>query len=129
MARGTNLVILRGNLTADPEVRYTGSGTAVTTVGIAVNESFKNKDGEWEERPQFLDVVVWGRQAETLGEYQQKGSHVEVIGSLKKRSYENKDGVKVYVTEVNANEVHFLDKRGAQVDGDDSEGPDDDLPF
>jgi single-strand DNA-binding protein len=103
-----NRVILAGRLTRDPEVRYTPSGTAVADLGLAITESFKNKEGEWEEKPVFVDVVVWGRQAETSGEYLYKGSPVLVEGRLQLDQWENQQGEKRSKLRVRAERVQFL---------------------
>jgi single-strand DNA-binding protein len=86
-----NNVILMGNLTRDPEVRYTTSGTPVATLGLAVNNRMKQGD-EWKDDPCFIDVVVFGKQAESCGEYLSKGQPVLVEGRLRYRSWEGQDG-------------------------------------
>jgi single-strand DNA-binding protein len=88
-----NRVILLGNLTRDPEIRYIPSGTAVCDIGLAVNEKYKNAKGEWVEQATFVDVTLWGRTAEVAGEYLSKGSQVLVEGRLKLDTWE-KDGEK-----------------------------------
>ncbi len=89
-----NRVILLGNLTRDPELRYIPSGMAVTDVGLAVNDKRKNANGEWIEEVTFVDVTVWGRTAEVMSEYLSKGSPVFIEGRLKLDSWEDKDGQK-----------------------------------
>lgn len=111
MAKSVNKVILLGNLTRDPEVRYTPQGTAVAQIGIATNERFKDKDGQWQDRPEYHNVVAWQRMAEIAGEYLKKGSKVYVEGRLQTRSWE-KDGQKHYKTEVVANDLVLLSGRG-----------------
>ncbi|MCX6348779.1 MAG: single-stranded DNA-binding protein [Candidatus Aureabacteria bacterium] len=108
-----NIVILGGNLTRDPEVRYTPQGSAVASFGLAVNRSFKTKDGGQKEEVCFVDVETWGRQAETVGEYLKKGRPVLVEGSLKLDSWEGKDGQKRTRHKVTAMRVQFLGSRGA----------------
>ena len=103
-----NRVLLMGNLTRNPEIRYTPSGTAVSDLGLAVNESFKNKAGETVEQTCFVDVVVWGRQAETAAEYLQKGSSVFVEGRLQLDQWENQQGEKRSKLRVRADRVQFL---------------------
>jgi single-strand DNA-binding protein len=88
-----NRVILVGNLTRDPEIRYIPSGTAVCDIGLAVNEKYKNAKGEWVEQATFVDVVLWARTAEVASEYLSKGSQVLVEGRLKLDTWE-KDGEK-----------------------------------
>ena len=102
-----NRVILMGNLTRDPEIRYLSSGTAVAKLGLAVNEGFKTKSGE-EPKPLFIDIDVWERQAETCAEYLKKGSPVLVEGRLKLDEWETKEGEKKSKLKVTADRVQFL---------------------
>lgn len=109
-----NMVFLMGNLTRDPELRYTPSGQAVTTCTIATNRQWSDKDsGDKKEQAEFTDVVVWGKMAENVANYLKKGRRVHVIGRLQTRSWEAQDGSKKYKTEVIATDVTFLDKAGA----------------
>lgn len=101
-----NKVILIGNLTKDPEVRTTASGTCVTTFTVAVKRYHKNDDGTKET--DFIPVVTWQKLAESCGRYLKKGNRVGVVGEIQVRSYDAKDGTKRYVTEVIAGEVEFL---------------------
>ena len=103
-----NRVLLIGNLTRNPEIRYTPSGTAVSDLGLAVNETFKNKAGETVEQVCFVDIVVWGRQAETTSEYLRKGSQVFVEGRLQLDQWENQQGEKRSKLRVRADRVQFL---------------------
>ena len=103
-----NRVMLMGNLTRNPELKYTPSGTAVTDLGLAVNESFKNKAGETVEQTCFVDVVVWGRQAETASEFLKKGSPAFVEGRLQFDQWENQEGEKRSKLRVRAERVQFL---------------------
>jgi len=131
-----NNVVLQGRLTRDPEVRYTPSGTPVTTLGLAVNNRMKQGD-EWKDDPCFIDVVVFGKQAESCGEYLAKGQPVLIEGRLRFRSWEGQDGQKRSKHEVTASRVHFMPKGsrasgGGGLPGDMSEGEpldDDDVPF
>lgn len=107
-----NRVLLMGNLTRNPEIRYTPSGTAVADLGLAINENFKNKAGETVEQTCFVDVVVWGRQAETSAEYLQKGSPVFVEGRLQLDQWENQQGEKRSKLRVRADRVQFLGAPG-----------------
>ena len=107
-----NRVLLMGNLTRNPEIRYTPSGTAVADLGLAVNESFKNKAGETVEQTCFVDVVVWGRQAETASEYLHKGSPVFVEGRLQLDQWESQEGEKRSKLRVRADRVQFLGSPG-----------------
>ena len=88
-----NKVILLGNLTRDPEVRYTPKGTAVTELGMAVNRVYTAENGEKREETTFVDVTLWGRTAEIAGEYLKKGRSVYIEGRLQTRKYTDKDGV------------------------------------
>ncbi|NQS89874.1 single-stranded DNA-binding protein [Patescibacteria group bacterium] len=103
-----NRVILIGNLTRDPELRYTPDGTPVVSFTLAVNRSFTNQQGEREA--DFIPVVAWRKQAERCSEYLAKGSQVAVEGRLQIRSYEDKDGIKRKVAEVIAWRVTFLQR-------------------
>ena len=108
MARGVNKVILVGNLGQDPELRYTGSGTAVCNIRLATNESYKDASGEWVERTEWHSVVAWARLAEICNEYLKKGSQIYIEGSLQTRNYEDKDGITRYITEVMCSELLLL---------------------
>jgi single-strand DNA-binding protein len=117
MARGINKVILVGNLGADPETRYTPSGTAITTIRIATSESWKDKQtGEQQERTEWHRVKFFGRLAEIAGEYLKKGGQVYVEGKLRTEEYE-KDGVKRYSTDVIADEMQMLGSKGGGMGG------------
>lgn len=107
---GFNKVILIGNLTKNPEVRYTPSGTPVTSFGLAVNRRFKQAD-DLKEEVCFIDIVVFGRQAEHCGQYLSKGNGVIVDGRLQQRRWETDDGQKRSKHEVVAQTVTFLPKR------------------
>ncbi len=111
-----NRVILVGNLTRDPELRYIQSGMAVTDVGLAVNDRRKTATGEWVEEVTFVDVTVWGRQAETVGEYLTKGSPVLFEGRLKLDTWE-KDGQKHSKLKVVCERMQMLGGRGGQGGG------------
>ena len=89
-----NRVVLVGNLTRDPELRYIPSGTAVTDVGLAVNDRRKNAQGEWVEEATFIDITLWGRTAEVASEYLSKGSPVLIEGRLKLDQWETPEGQK-----------------------------------
>jgi single-strand DNA-binding protein len=89
-----NRVVLLGNLTRDPQLRYIPSGTAVADVGLAVNDRRKNASGEWVEDTTFVDITLWGRTAEVAGEYLSKGSPVLIEGRLKFDTWETNDGQK-----------------------------------
>ena len=103
-----NKVILIGRLTRNPELRYTPSKTAVVDIGVAVDDSYTNQKGERVERTCFVDVVVWGRQAETVSEYLRKGSPVFVEGTLQLDQWETPEGEKRSKLRVRAQRVQFL---------------------
>ncbi len=149
-----NKVILLGNVTRDPELRYISSGTAVTDIGLAVNDRRKNAQGEWVEETTFVDVTLWGRTAEVAGEYVSKGSPLLIEGRLKLDQWE-KDGKKNSKLRVVCDRMQLLGSRGGEGsrgkprvaatrgggdefdqsssfnDGDmgESPGADDDIPF
>lgn len=103
-----NKVLLIGNLTRDPELRYTPQGTAVVNLRMAVNRRFKDRNQELKEETCFLTVVVWDKQAETCNQYLRKGSPIFVEGRLQSRSWEDNSGQKRNVIEVRAERVQFL---------------------
>ena len=107
-----NKVFLIGRLTRDPELRYTGSNTPVATFSLAVNRNFTNQQGEREA--DFINIVVWRKQAENVKKYLTKGSLAGVEGRIQTRTYEGVDGQKRYVTEVLADNVYFLESKGNQ---------------
>ncbi|HBI56362.1 MAG: single-stranded DNA-binding protein [Eubacteriales bacterium] len=130
-----NRVILIGRLTRDPELKYIPSGTPVASFTLAVDRPFLNKEGEREA--DFIPIVVWRKQAENCANYLGKGSLVAVDGRMQVRTYEQ-DGQRRYITEVIADSVRFLDRKGEQSTrtansgfeqyGTDA-GADDDIPF
>ena len=105
-----NKVFLIGNLTRDPELRYTPAGVAVANLGLAVNRRFRDKSGELKEDVCFLTVTVWDKQAEACCQYLKKGSPVFVEGVLQSRSWETNDGQKRSTIDVRAERVQFLGK-------------------
>jgi len=111
MAASLNKVFIMGNLTRDPELRYVPSGAAVANFTVAVNRAYKDKTGERREDASFIRVVVWGKMAETCGEYLAKGRQVLVEGRLQSRSWEGQDGQKRNTLEVIAVSVQFLGSR------------------
>ena len=114
MARGINKGILVGTLGKDPEVRYSQSGSALTSVSIATNESWKDKNGEKQERTEWHRVKFFGKLAEIAGEYLKKGGQVYIEGSLRTEKYTDKQGVEKYSTDIIANEMQML---GGRMDG------------
>ncbi len=107
-----NKVRLIGNLTKDPELRYTPQGTAVLNLRIAVNRRFKDKSQEIKEQTCFITIVVWDKQAETCNQYLHKGSQIFVEGRLQSRSWADNTGQKRNVIEVRAERVQFLGSPG-----------------
>ncbi|HEX4854867.1 single-stranded DNA-binding protein [Arenimonas sp.] len=112
MARGINKVILVGNLGNDPEVRYSQSGSAITTISVATTESWKDKNGEQQERTEWHRVKAFGRLAEIMGEYLKKGRQVYIEGSLRTEKYTDKNGVEKYATDIIADEMQMLGGMG-----------------
>lgn len=158
MASGVNKVILIGHLGADPDMRYTPSGAGVCELRVATSESWKDKNGQRQERTEWHRVVVWGKTAEICAKYLAKGRQVYIEGRIQTRTYDDKEGQKRYITEVIANDVQFLSsgrdgggggggaRRGADdgppppdpdfggggggnYGGGGGGGPDDDIPF
>jgi single-strand DNA-binding protein len=107
-----NKVLLMGNLTKDPELRYTPQGTAVVNLRMAVNRKYRTKDQELKEEVCFITAVVWNKQAETCNQYLHKGSSVFVEGRLQSRSWEDNTGAKRSVIEVRAERVQFMGAPG-----------------
>jgi single-strand DNA-binding protein len=114
MAKSVNKVILVGNLGKDPELKHTSSGTAVATMTVATNERFKDKSGEWQDKTEWHNVVLWQRLAEIAAEYLKKGRSVYVEGRLQTRSWEDKQGQKRYTTEIVASDLVLLGGGGAR---------------
>jgi len=139
-SRSVNKVILIGNLGKDPELRYTSSGVAVASFSVATNESWKDPEGNTQERTQWHNIVAWRKLAEICGEYLKKGSKLYLEGRLQYRNYDDKNGVKRYVTEIVMDEMVMLDSRGGGMTAsapdagaappqDEPGGKVDDLPF
>jgi single-strand DNA-binding protein len=138
-----NKVILVGNLGKDPEVRFTPSGRAVAKFSLATTDSWVDQESGRQERTEWHKVVVWGKQAESCGQYLAKGRQVYIEGSIRSRSYDDKDGNKRYITEVVAQRVQFLGSSGGGRSSQQHEGgsgggfddfagpvpPEDDVPF
>lgn len=113
MAKSVNKVILIGNLGKDPEVKYTPSGTPVAKFSLATNERYKDKNGQWQDRTEWHNLVAWQRTAEIIGEYVKKGSKIYVEGSLRTSSWDDKNtGEKKYRTEIVINDLVLLSGRG-----------------
>lgn len=112
-SRGVNKVILVGNLGQDPEVRYMPNGNAVANISVATSESWKDQQGQMQERTEWHRVVMFRRLAEIAGEYLRKGSKVYLEGKLQTRKWQDQSGQDRYTTEIVANEMQMLDSRGA----------------
>lgn len=122
MSEGLNRVMLLGNLAADGEVRYTQNGQAVLKLRLATNESYLDKDKQRRERTDFHNVVVFGKRGEGLSKILQKGDSVFIEGSLRTSSYDNKEGQKVYRTEVIATNIILAGSgKRSQSDGEPAE--------
>ena len=133
MQKGSlNKVLLIGHLGSDPESRFTTSGSAVTNFNLATNESWRSAEGETKDKTEWHRVVLFGKMAETAAEYMKKGQLVYIEGRLQTRSWEDKDKVKRYTTEVLCDNFTML---GPKRDGGEAAQPstdtsnDDDLPF
>ncbi len=141
-----NRVVLVGNLTRDPELRHTPSGTPVCKLRIAVNTRQKDASGQWTDKPNYFDVTVWGNQGESCAQYLSKGRPVGIDGRLDWREWEAQDGTKRQAVEIIADTVQFLggraDAEGGQPqfvpanaaaapaeNADFGGGADDDIPF
>ena len=141
MSKGINKVILIGNCGADPEVRYSASGSAIANVTIATSETWKDKQtGQPQERTEWHRVVFFNRLGEIAGEYLKKGSKVYIEGSLRTRKWQDKSGQDRYTTEIVSNEMQMLDSRShepAKSAAPEAQQPapvetpdfDDDIPF
>ena len=103
-----NKAILVGNLGKDPEIRFTGTGRAVCKFPLATTTSWNDNDGNKQERTEWHNVIVWGKQGENCGKFLSKGRQVFVEGEIRSRSYDDKDGNKRYITEIIAQSVRFL---------------------
>jgi len=127
-----------GNLTRDPELKSLPNGTAVANFSVATNRKWKDKDGQMQEDVEFHNIVVFGRQAETVSQYMKKGSAIFIEGRIQTRSWESDDGSKKYKTEIIAERTQFGPKAGgSQVENNEDSTPepatsgdqDDEIPF
>ncbi len=113
MARGINKVILIGNLTKDPETRFMPSGGAVTNISVATNESWKDKQGQQQERVEYHSIVFFNKLAEIAGEYLKSGAKVYLEGSLFTEKWQDKSGADRYTTKIKAKEMQMIDSRSS----------------
>jgi single-strand DNA-binding protein len=139
--RGVNKVILIGNLGKDPELRYLPSGQAVTKFSLATGSRWKDKDGQWQDRTDWHNIVAFGKTAEICNEYLKKGRQVYVEGRIQTRSYDDRDGNKKWITEIIAQSMHMLGRKGEgegeeeipeaveEPQAGETKSEDDDLPF
>ena len=119
-----NKVILIGNLDKDPEVRFTQTGSAVANFSIATSEQWNDRDGKRQERTEWHNIVVWGKQGELCGQYLSKGRQVYVEGSIRSRKYTDKDGIERTAYEIRADQMQMLGSRQGMgsPSGDDDDG-------
>jgi len=137
--RGVNKVILIGNLGKDPEMRYLPSGQAVTKFSLATGSRWKDKDGQWQDRTDWHNIVAFGKTAEICNEYLKKGRQVFIEGRIQTRSYDDRDGNKKWITEIIAQSMEMLGRKGEgeeeipeaveEPQGGETKSEDDDLPF
>lgn len=135
--RSLNKVTLIGRLGRDPEVKYLPSGRPVANFSIATSDRWQNKEGEWQEKTEWHRIVMFGKIAETAGQYLSKGSRVYIEGSLRTREWTDKEGQKKTTTEIDVREMIMLTPKGGDSAGDSSVqydqspagAPDDDIPF
>jgi len=121
---GVNKVILIGNLGKDPDLRYTPGGQAVASFSLATSEKWRDKEGIMQDKTEWHNIVLWGRQAELAKEYLAKGRQVYIEGRIQTRSWDDKDGNKRYITEVVGQRMQFLGAKG----GAEKETPTGDVP-
>lgn len=112
-----NKAIIIGNLGADPEIRYTQSGTQVATFNVATTERWKGQDGQMQESTEWHKIVAWRRLAEICGEYLNKGSKVYIEGKIQTRKWQDQNGNDRYTTEIIAREMKMLSPRGSGAGG------------
>jgi single-strand DNA-binding protein len=133
MAASLNKVLLIGNLTADPELSYTPEGTAKAVMRLATNETWTGKDGKKGSRTEWHRLIAWGRLAEVCGEYLVKGRQIFGEGRIQTRSWEDKDGVKRWTTEIVVTNMQMLGSRKDQAEPEqvepNAEEEDEELPF
>jgi single-strand DNA-binding protein len=112
-AKSLNKATLIGHVGKDPEIRYTNNGKAIASFGLATSESWKDQSGTMQERTTWHNIVAWERVAEIFSQYVKKGSKLYIEGRIQNRSYDDKDGVKKYISEIVVTDFIFLDSKGA----------------
>jgi len=117
MAGNINRVVLVGNLTRDPELRHTPSGTPVCSLRLAVNTRRKDESGQWTDKPNYFDITVWGQQGENCAQYLSKGRPVAIDGRLEWREWQDKEGNKRQSVDIIADSVQFLGSREGGENG------------
>ena len=137
--RGVNKVILIGNLGKDPELRYLPSGQGVTKFSLATGSRWKDKEGQWQDRTDWHNIVAFGKTAEICNEYLKKGRQVYIEGRVQTRSYDDRDGNKKWITEIIAQSMQMLGRKGEDEEeipeaveepqAGETKSEDDDLPF
>ncbi len=121
--KSVNKAILIGNLGKDPEVKYTPQGTAIAKFSLATNERYKDKEGNWQDRTEWHNIVAWARLAEICGEYLKKGGKVYIEGRIQTHSWDDQQsGQKKYMTEIVAQDLVLLSSRGDAGSGGGDEG-------
>lgn len=128
-----NVVVLAGNLTRDPELKYTPNGTGLCEFTIANSEKWKDGSGEWKEKAGFYNCICWGKRAETIAEHFAKGKPIEIRGKLEFQQWETKDGGKRNAVKINVQEFFFVGAKDAATSVDSSSKPsdinDEEIPF
>ena len=137
--RGVNKVILIGNLGKDPELRYLPSGQGVTKFSLATGSRWKDKEGQWQDRTDWHNIVAFGKTAEICNEYLKKGRQVYIEGRVQTRSYDDRDGNKKWITEIIAQTMQMLGRKDEgeeeipeaveEPQAGETKSEDDDLPF
>lgn len=123
-----NVVAIVGRLTRDPELRALPSGTSVCDLGVAVDDRYKDSNGDWQDRANFFDVTVWGKQGESVAQYMSKGREIAISGELRQERWETDDGSKRSKVKIVASTVQFIGPRPDGDNGGGSSEPRSDVP-
>ena len=126
---GINKVFVSGNLTRDPDLKFTGGGVPICNFSVAVSRKFRKQDGEWKEEVSFFDIESFGAQAQSSGDYLMKGSEVLVEGRLRQDRWENKEGDRRNKVMIRADKVHFLKRTKLNNNRNQGESSDEETPF